>query len=111
MVAGFEHLELSMIDYTTPYIMGNISTNGVENSTVEDVVIFPNPASDQLNIKLKEGKFNWEINDLSGNKLMLGYSENKSTLLDVSNLKPGMYMVNINSGKSVLPTITKLIKE
>jgi len=111
MVAGFEHLELSMIDYTTPYIMGNISTDGVANSSIGTVALSPNPACNILNINFINRNYGWEICNMNGSIIYKGQTENESTQVNISDLRPGMYLLRINGGNTTLPAITKFIKK
>jgi len=112
MVAGFEHLELSMIDYTTPYFMGNVSTSGINYLPDEmKTEISPNPVSDILNIAVRNQSFIWEILDITGKMLVNGISETGTACLDVSQLNPGLYLLKTYSGKPDQSTITKFIKK
>ncbi len=112
MVAGFEHLELSMIDYTTPYIMGNVNTSGIDYFLCESVAeISPNPVRDNLTISVKSRSFEWEIFDLTGKLILKGYSNLETTRINVSQLIRGMYQVRIFAGKTARPIITKFIKQ
>ncbi len=75
-----------------------------ESIPVSSVVIYPNPANDQirLNYKVKEhGDVTMTIIDMSGRKVMhvgLGMKKAGNTKIDadVSTLTPGMYLVEIN---------------
>ena len=112
MVAGFDHLQLSMIDYTTPYIMGNIFVEGVKNySFNESIEIYPNPAKNWLNIPLKYRNFEWGIHDQQGRLCLTGNSDNQSKQLDVSTLKSGHYILRIQDSKTKAHASVKFIKE
>jgi hypothetical protein len=112
MVAGFEHLELSMIDYTTPYIMGTVSTSGISSSTeITNTEISPNPARNFINLTYSSGSSKWEILDLTGKQLLHGFSEKATCSVNISDLQPGMYLIKTYSGKSNQPAFTKFIKQ
>lgn len=112
MVAGFERLELSMIDYTTPYVMGTVNTSGISSYTeMCKVEISPNPAADFILLTLSSGSSDWEIMDFTGKKLLRGISEKTSSSINISNLQPGLYIVKTISGKSNQPSLTKFIKQ
>jgi len=112
MVAGFDHLQLSMIDYTTPYVMGNVLIEGLKNHPyVEQIEIYPNPAKNWLNITLKYRNFGWKILDQQGRLCLTGNSDSKSKQLDVSTLKSGHYILRIQNSKTKIHTSVKFIKE
>ena len=112
MVAGFDDLELSMIDYTTPYILGNVNITGVTASEIDEFsFISPNPVNDRLNFTAKGQNYNWEICTLDGRQLLHGRSENESTNLDISYLKPGLYIFKARYLKTNLLTFNKFIKK
>jgi hypothetical protein len=68
----------------------------VEN---KDFSIFPNPASDFLQIRLKDEiqieNLNYEIFDFTGKKCAFG--QLKSNIIDIKDLPQGIYSVRINS--------------
>ncbi len=111
MVAGFDHLQLSLIDYTTPYIMGNISTLGQNlPSNLEADLISPNPAQDIFTITYHVPKYEWEISDIYGHILMHGCSLSKSTQVNVSDLKNGVYLVKVWNKESNITSTSRFIK-
>jgi len=112
MVAGFDHLQLSMIDYTTPYNMGNVNTSGIAYPVIsESASISPNPVMDELTINTDFPDFKWEITDINGRQLITGSSGNDLTKLNVSALKPGLYMVRIFNSTLSKTAVSKFIKE
>ncbi len=112
MVAGFDHLQLSLIDYTTPFVMGNVNTSGTENDPVKkSIFISPNPAKGILHIKIKYCTFEFEIFDIVGFKCMSGFSDSESKEIDISALKPGLYLLKTFHSKDTPTSITKLLKQ
>ena len=112
MIAGFEHLELSLIDYSNPYSMGNVSTAGIDlimEST--KVVISPNPVADILNVAFTEANFNWEIIDAKGHRLYYRTSVNQTIQVNVSGLSPGLYFFKALEVKNQNVSIIKFIKD
>jgi len=84
-------------------IVGNISeiTNNIQ--------IYPNPASDFINIKTKNyDKTKISIFNISGELLINKYFIN-NTKLDIKNLKKGIYFIKIETDKEIITK--KLIKE
>ncbi len=84
----------------------NPLTAGVtENSELEELAIWPNPVTDELNIQLTSslrGRVNMDVIDLSGRTVLAGNSiltsgANRSSL-PTSELTPGMYMLRIGNG-------------
>lgn len=112
MIAGFDDLELSMIDFTTPYVLGNVNITGVSASEIDKIsLILPNPVNDKLNFTANGKNYNWEICTIDGRQLLCGRSENESTNLNIAFLKPGLYMFKTHHLKNNLLTSTKFIKK
>lgn len=70
------------------------------------LAIYPNPASTELNLIIpSRGKFEVEITDMQGRRLMAQSFENNNSInqntLDVSGLPQGIYSGRISSGNSV----------
>ena len=73
---------------------------------------YPNPAGDVVNVKLKniqKGKFHWEVVDCNGN-IVLSESESLTGLngkltVGVEGVRPGYYVMLINSGDKKFVTI------
>lgn len=121
---------LNIAGYTTPtgllpiehdimssFISGNAATKttfvdnyavGASNTTVlgvkggqigsEFAAIYPNPATDVLNISYSKKVKDVEIYDMNGKKVQNKVSDNK---VDIKNLTPGVYIININTGEEV----------
>lgn len=112
MVAGFDHLELSMIDYTTPYSMGNVLTTKITSKLgPKTCVISPNPVKDRLNFTTEDHNYNWEICNTDGSQLRVGRTASETTNLNVSDLKPGLYLLKTHNLRTNHHTSTKFIKE
>ena len=112
MVAGFDHLELSMIDYTTPFMMGNVTATGLTGPLKgKSHTISPNPVKDILNITSTNHSFTYEINDMKGIRIQDGFSAQNSVGIGVSDLKPGLYLLKTFDPKTNNPSISKFIKD
>ena len=84
-----------------------IDCSKASNSNVyfENTIVFPNPVFDFVNISnLKKG-LNYTISDLSGKVIKNGITLGT---IDVSNLSPAVYILNLNFGDSL--KIYKIIK-
>ncbi len=111
MVAGFDQLELSMIDYTTPYVMGNVQVTGLHVNTKDNTFkLYPNPATDKINISWKYPDFDWEIRDLYGKVLKRGKSSGNYTQVYVSEFRSGLYVVKLSTSGGVNTASKKFIK-
>lgn len=117
----FPHQKFNRVGFSKKFIVGitdqsnmyvydletqNLSTEGVvETIKNDDVYIFPNPTSSELNISLKE-KLNLEVYDYSG-RLILNKATNNSKI-DVSSLKNGNYILSIKTPTQIF--VRKFIK-
>ena len=112
MVAGFEHLQLALVDYTTPYIMGNAQSTGIhENDNTNPLTISPNPVHDELTLSWDSGGYEWEIINLNGNILLQGKSRSEREHIDVSIFRSGTYFINVKKKQGSPTTILKFVKE
>ncbi|WP_082632537.1 T9SS type A sorting domain-containing protein [Chryseobacterium sp. IHB B 17019] len=77
-----------------------------ETGNKEQVGIYPNPATDFITIKSKSEIISTEVYDATGRKVG---SQLKSDKVDVRNLLPGNYILNINTKEG--KTSSKFIKK
>jgi hypothetical protein len=75
------------------------------------VEAFPNPAQNQLNLKLNgfEGTAEIAVYSPNGTRMLTRKSTAGITTLDVSSLPSGVYMIAVKSGKATLAR-TKFVK-
>ncbi len=112
MVAGFEHLQLSLTDYTTPYVMGNVHAAGIwENMQAEPLFLSPNPVQKELTLKWNSKEFDWEITSLQGTLILSGKTSPDKQSVDVSSFLPGLYLIKVKDNKNQRVRIVKFIKE
>ncbi|AZA76737.1 T9SS C-terminal target domain-containing protein [Chryseobacterium sp. G0186] len=85
---------------------GTLGTSEVSKASASAISVYPNPATDVLNIKSKEKVNTIEIYDVSGRKVPAELNGDK---VNVRNLNPGSYIINIETkaGK----TTEKFIKK
>lgn len=81
------------------------TASGVEEEETGAIQIYPNPVRDNLNI-ICEDDFSVTLYDLNG-KLM--YSGINDRLIDMSAIKPGIYVIEISSGGKLLKH--KIVRE
>ncbi|MFI5135140.1 MAG: T9SS type A sorting domain-containing protein [Chitinophagales bacterium] len=72
-------------------------------------VIFPNPCSDELNIKSQENNFTVTIRNMNDQVVIPPRTIHQNETIDVSSLSTGIYLVEFNDGKNVL--VKKLMKD
>lgn len=78
------------------------SYNGISKYEKETVIIFPNPAKDEITIRLKSGlgEISYRILNIYGQVLMSGILNNASNTIDVKALPVGQYNILLqNEGK------------
>jgi hypothetical protein len=72
----------------------------VNSEIIDEVKIYPNPASSELIIQLEEGKSaTVQVLDLLGKVLTTDKFEGTKLILQVSNLPEGLYIIEINQDK------------
>ena len=91
-VAGFENWNLRFMGINDTVFVGNSIISGVKNQQSADFNIYPNPANNRLFVQAIPGKYDFQIIDFSGKK-MIESSFNNSTEINISDLKNGLYVV------------------
>ncbi|MEZ4792310.1 MAG: T9SS type A sorting domain-containing protein [Gelidibacter sp.] len=81
-------------------------TLGVEENTIENVSIYPNPAKEFLGFKGYTGSFSITILDAFGKKVATK-TLNENEPMDVSNLSSGIYLIKFENSNNTF----KFIKE
>ena len=77
--------------------------NALEKEVLNsDVKIYPNPATDYLNFESEKNlPANLRVYSADGKKVMEDYFENGNSTLDISSLKPGMYVLQYENTEGV----------
>jgi polyhydroxybutyrate depolymerase len=79
----------------------SLPTGIKESATTEAFSIFPNPASDQLNLRMNEGataNYEYSISDLSGKEVMKGFADFENGLSTMNvNLNSGLYFMTLKN--------------
>jgi len=109
MVAGFEDLTFSLVDYSKPYYMGNIMLNAKENELTASTYLYPNPAVSHFYIRGSALHFDYEILSADGKKVLSGTGIKDQTL-DIKMLSAGFYLVRVNEINLNKSTLFKLVK-
>ena len=80
-----------------------IGDPSLDSDTLSDLVdgisIYPNPSRNSLTISGK-ANFNYHFLDLSGRLILSGYKNTPAVRIDLSNIKPGMYLLQYNNGSN-----------
>lgn len=84
-------------------------TGIAENKKSTSLFIYPNPAKDQLTLEGLNAAAQITITDLLGKTIFLEIQKENKSVIDVSGLNPGIYIIKA-SGSTINAT-TKLIKE
>ena len=87
---------------SNPLPLDNTFSTGINSVTAEnDFMIYPNPASDKLKIKVNNQIDNLMLFDISGRKLLEIDNITIDYSLDISNFNSGIYFYKINSNKKI----------
>jgi len=68
---------------------------GIEEEVANAVSVYPNPASDVINVTVTDANTRIEMYDVLGNLVYVNATPSLSTRIDVANLAPGMYTVKV----------------
>ena len=91
-----------------------VTTTGISESTLSNnnITISPNPATDKLNITIKDNTFQSAIitiTNIIGEKVLQSTIDNHQSTINISELSKGMYFVEANvDGKR---SVVKIIKQ
>ena len=83
--------------------------NFVVRTSFYNIDVYPNPASNVINVRSEFTIDNLSIFDLMGRTVKQQISNNKEFSLDVSELAKGIYLVKLTSGEK--EAVTKFIKK
>lgn len=73
------------------------ATLSIDNFSLDDIFIYPNPTSDILNIKLNKNEIlDYSVYDVLGQNIMNNKLNIQRGLIDVSHLKNGIYFLTIS---------------
>ncbi len=77
-----------------------IGINELENNSVEQVLVYPNPANDYLNVKFKNyaiEKCELELIDICGKTVLKQFNESSYCYINIETIPKGLYLLKINS--------------
>ncbi len=95
---------------TRSNIINSNQVNLIDKLSFEGVEIYPNPADDKLYLKSSNATFNYDVEILSLEGILLIKKQNvlDNTEIDISNLNSGLYMIRLSNNKNSMNM--KLIK-
>jgi len=101
--AGSYYLEIygtpSSTSYLYPYnFILNLSTTGIDLLSESKFEVYPNPAIDVITIKSNKNillSSTYIINDQLGRRIMMGKLNDDATTIDISQLEPGLYFLQV----------------
>jgi hypothetical protein len=83
-----------------------------ETETKSGVAVYPNPASEQLNVvKFGENVLQYEVISSTGQQCMTGTLLQQNNQLDISALADGMYMLVVRDDTGLVIATERLIKQ
>lgn len=91
-----EHLLNAEPPSGTVYRFGELPT-GITEEKKEDIVLWPNPATDAIRILANSNQQFWVFDQL-GKEVLNGKLMNQNSTIDLSNLNAGTYIVRTESG-------------
>lgn len=88
--------ELGMVDFTP---LGMCEDVGVSELNVGHLSVYPNPATDQINIEASDKIENIRVFDLHGRLILNGEEESKqqTSTLNLSELDQGLYLLQVET--------------
>ena len=102
-VANIAAIDNWSVQFTNQALLGTSELQKIDKA---ELLIYPNPVSDILNIKTKEKVQSASIFDMTGRKIEAKVMDNA---VDVTNLERGTYIINIQTEKGT--TSEKFIKK
>ena len=82
--------------------INTISSNlGVNTQNPHQLKIYPNPSKDKVYIKTNLTNYNVSIYNLIGKEVLKLQNQNRETLLDISSLNQGLYLIELEANTSI----------
>ena len=89
-------------------------TTGINDFSTEDIVAYPNPTTDDIQIIMPEienlSNIQLQLFDLSGRLLQQERPSSSNTTLSLNNLAQGIYILKVTDNQNILKTI-KIVKQ
>ena len=81
----------------------DVSENIEFTNNDQNLMIYPNPVNDLLNIRLSESnsdEITWNIVSITGQVVMSGTMTSNNSVINISNFKSGMYILNLKDDQN-----------
>ena len=88
------------------------TTSDLNKANIDVFIAFPNPTKDFLTLQFTGGvlqDYIFILYDVTGRKIIQQTIKNKETMIELSNLKPGMYIIQIMQRNNII-SVKKIIK-
>lgn len=89
----------------TTYVMVNVGTQGINEDSNDNVIVFPNPATEVIKIVGTNNLSMIELIDLNGKILQVVNVEDAITIMDISSLSIGVYHLYMYQGSELIQLI------
>ena len=89
--------------------LAGINNAAVDETEIQAIEVFPNPASDKINFKA-EGLQNVTVYDMTGQKIGSYQATSDDFSMDVNNFKSGLYLFAIQLKNGNLVTQSVVIR-
>ena len=76
-----------------------VNTVGIEKLDQNNWKVYPNPASEQLNVTTERAEI-IQITDVSGKVVTVEQLKTGHNIIDVSNFAPGVYFIQSKTGRT-----------
>ena len=92
----------SFVQRSPTFNASNVCFAGIDESKLDDVIVYPNPTSTFINIQLssRSSKGSLAISNLMGEVVLKSELNNRLTKLDVSGFSKGIYFVQITTNQN-----------
>jgi Secretion system C-terminal sorting domain/FG-GAP-like repeat len=87
------------------------NTSNIHESTNSlEIGVYPNPANDQINVRMNEfSRYTYAISDMSGKTVLSGNFNSYAASIELSNVKDGVYVLQIRSQRGEMQ-VARIVK-
>lgn len=76
------------------------ATVGLDESTLDDLRVYPNPANDFIEVNITQGDVDYTMISVNGTVVKQGKLNANTTRVDISEINNGIYILNLSDGNS-----------
>lgn len=103
-----ENLILNQGFHQASYTITDIS---IEDNAELEISLYPNPAIDFVNINCKEQDFEFRLINIEGKIILNGIISEHITIVPLSNISEGQFLIEVYSTKNSYRKTFKLVKQ